>query len=196
MTHSSPCTRWLRTPGFRRAELCGLRWSDIDDDGAGLTVRQTVVEVSRGQLTDAQRVCPYCAGEHVGRFFKRPKSKAGRRSVPLAGPAQQALARHRLVQAADRKLFGIDYSHHDLVFCLPDGTPFRPGSITNAFEAHVKACGLPVVRLHDTRHGACSLLLAGGVPIEVVQMILGHSTPEITRKIYAHLVRKVGRWPS
>ena len=22
--------------GLRRAELCGLRWSDIDDDGAGL----------------------------------------------------------------------------------------------------------------------------------------------------------------
>jgi integrase len=55
----------------------------------------------------------------------------------------------------------------------------------------VRACGLPVVRLHDTRHGACSLLVAGGVPIDVVQMILGHSSPEITRKVYAHLVRKV-----
>ncbi len=177
--------------GLRRAELCGLRWSDIDADGAGLTVRQTVVEVSRGQLTDAQRVCPYCAGEHVGRFFKRPKSRAGRRWVPLAGPAQAALARHRAAQAKDQALFGPDYRDHDLVFCLPDGTPLRPGSVTNAFESHVRECGLPVVRLHDTRHGACSLLLAGGVPIEVVQMILGHSTPEITRRVYAHLVRKV-----
>lgn len=169
--------------GLRRAELCGLRWSDIDDDGTGLTVRQTAVEVSRGQLSNAQRVCPYCGAEHVGRFFKRPKSKAGRRWVPLAGPAQAALSRHRTTQAEDRALFGADYSDHDLVFCLPDGTPFRPGRITNAFEAHVKACGLPVVRLHDTRHGACSLLLAGGVPIEVVQMILGHSSPEITRNV-------------
>ena len=54
----------------------------------------------------------------------------------------------------------------------------------------MKACGLPVIRLHDTRHGACSLLLAGGVPIEIVQMILGHSSPEVTRKVYAHLMRK------
>jgi integrase len=54
----------------------------------------------------------------------------------------------------------------------------------------VKACGLPVVRLRDTRHGACSLMLPGGVPIEVVQMILGHSTPAATRKVYAHLMRK------
>jgi len=76
------------------------------------------------------------------------------------------------------------------VFCTPDGTPLRPGGVTAAFEGHVKECGLPVIRLHDTRHGACSLLLAGGVPIEIVQMIRGHSSPEVTRKVYAHLMRK------
>jgi integrase len=43
--------------------------------------------------------------------------------------------------------------------------------------------------LHDTRHGACSLMLAGGVLIEIVQLILGHSSPEITRQVYAHLMR-------
>jgi integrase len=43
-----------------------------------------------------------------------------------------------------------------------------------------------MIRLHDTRHGACSMLLAGGVPIEVVQVILGHASPEITRKVYGH----------
>jgi integrase len=48
-----------------------------------------------------------------------------------------------------------------------------------------------VVRLHDTRHGACCLLLAGSVPIDVVQMILGHSSPEITRRVYAHMIRTV-----
>lgn len=62
--------------------------------------------------------------------------------------------------------------------------------MTVAFERHVTACGLPMARLHDTRHGACSLMLAGGVPIEIVQMILGHSSPEVTRRVYAHLMRK------
>ena len=33
------------------------------------------------------------------------------------------------------------------------------------------------------------MLLAGGVPIEVVQMILGHASPEITRKVYGHLMK-------
>lgn len=62
--------------------------------------------------------------------------------------------------------------------------------MTAAFEAHVRACGLRLLRLHDTRGGACSLLLAGGVPIEIVQMILDHATPDTTRRFYARPMRK------
>ena len=40
------------------------------------------------------------------------------------------------------------------------------------------------------RHGACSLMLSGGVPVEIVQMILGHSSPAVTRRVCAHLMRK------
>ncbi len=58
--------------GLRRAELCGLRWSDIDPDGAGLRVRQTIVSVTRKQITPQQAACPACAAEHVGRLFKHP----------------------------------------------------------------------------------------------------------------------------
>jgi integrase len=175
--------------GLRRAELCGLRWSDIDPNGAGLRVRQTIVSVTRTQVTPAQAVCPVCDEIHVGRLFKAPKSRKGRRWVPLAAPAQDALARHRAAQQEERDFFGVDYQDHDLVFCRPDGIPLRPDRVTVEFEQHVAACGLPPCPLHDTRHGACSLMLAGGVPIEIVQMILGHSSPEVTRRVYAHLMR-------
>src|SRR6476619_2744941 len=86
---------------------------------------------------------------------------------------------------------GLGYDDHDLIFCDVAGLPLRPGSMTVAFESHVRACGLPAIRLHDTRHGACSLLLAGGVPIDVVQMILGHSSQAVTKKFYAHIMRSV-----
>jgi integrase len=175
--------------GLRRAELCGLRWSDIEPSGAGLRVRQTIVSVTRTQVTPEQAACPVCGEMHVGRLFKVPKSRRGRRWVPLAVPAQEALTRHREVQWEEREFFGADYRDHGLMFCRPDGLPLRPDWVTVEFEKHVAACGLPVVRLHDTRHGACSLMLAGGVPIEIVQMILGHSSPEVTRRAYAHLLR-------
>jgi integrase len=140
--------------GLRRAELCGLRSCDLDDDGAGLTVRQTVVEVTRSKVTAEQIACPVCGREHVGRLLKAPKSKKGRRWVPLARPAQDALARHRKAQREERDYLSEDYQHHGLVFCDVMGIPLRPGSVTLAFETHAKACGLPVIRLHDTRHGA------------------------------------------
>jgi hypothetical protein len=54
---------------------------------------------------------------------------------------------------------------------------------------HAVACGLPPVRLHDMRHGACSLLLPGGGPIEIVQMILGHSSSAAHPEGHAHLLR-------
>jgi integrase len=65
----------------------------------------------------------------------------------------------------------------------------RPGIVSARFATHVTACGLPRIRLHDMRHGACSLLLAGGVPIEVVQMILGHARASTTRRVHAHVIR-------
>ena len=176
--------------GLRRAELCGLRWSDFDRDGGGLTVRQTIVGLTRGQARPGDLTCPVCGLEHPGRHFKRPKSKRGRRWVPLARPAQEALRLHRTAQLEERAEFGSDYREHDLVFCYVDGTPLPPDLLTREFTAHAAACGLPPIRLHDMRHGACSLLLSGGVPLEIVQMILGHSSPAVTRQVYAHLMRK------
>ncbi len=122
--------------GPRRAELCGLRWSDIDD--AGLTVRLTNISVTRNQVSDEQARCPICGAVHVGRLLKPPKSRAGRRWVPLAAPAQAALSRHRQAQQDERDFFGDDYNDHDLVFCRPDGLPLRPDRVTASFEQHVK----------------------------------------------------------
>jgi integrase len=170
--------------GLRRAELCGLSDSDsdIDGDGAGLVVRQTVVEAASKDLRPADRLWPTCGAEHTSLLVKRPKSRAGTRWVPLVAAAQRALVAHRLTQNTERAACSTGYVDHDLVFCRIDGTPLRPGTVTAAFEEHVRACGLPRIRLHDTRHGACSLLLAGGVPIEIVQLILGHSSPAVAHR--------------
>lgn len=176
--------------GLRRAELCGLRWSDVDRDGAGVEIRQTIVGLTRAQTGPGDLICPTCGREHVGRLFKQPKSRAGRRWVPLAPPAQAAMVEHRLTQAEERAMFGSDYREHDLIFCYIDGDPLRPDLLSREFVQHSQDCSLPPIRLHDMRHGACSLMLSGGVPIEVVQIILGHSSPAVTRRVYAHLMRR------
>lgn len=42
---------------------------------------------------------------------------------------------------------------------------------------------------HDLRHFFASALIAGGASVKQVQVVLGHSSPNITLRYYAHL------WP-
>ena len=49
------------------------------------------------------------------------------------------------------------------------------------------------MRLHDLRHGSASLMLAAGIPVEVVSKRLGHSSISVTTDIYSHLLEGVGR---
>jgi len=48
-------------------------------------------------------------------------------------------------------------------------------------------------RLHDLRHSSASIQLAEGVAIELVSKRLGHASPAITGRLYAHLLRSAGQ---
>ncbi|KJE20020.1 phage integrase family protein [Frankia torreyi] len=48
-------------------------------------------------------------------------------------------------------------------------------------------------RLHDLRHGSASIQIAEGVDITLVSKRLGHASPAITGRLYAHLLRSAGR---
>ena len=43
------------------------------------------------------------------------------------------------------------------------------------------------VRFHDMRHTTATLLLRAGVPLVVVQKVLGHQDPRLTEAVYGHL---------
>jgi integrase len=49
------------------------------------------------------------------------------------------------------------------------------------------ARGLPEMRFHDLRHSAASIMLADGLPLNLVSDILGHSLTSTTVDIYAHV---------
>lgn len=50
-----------------------------------------------------------------------------------------------------------------------------------------KKVGLTYITNHDFRHSAISFLISENVPILAVSKQVGHSTPAITYKVYAHL---------
>lgn len=57
-------------------------------------------------------------------------------------------------------------------------------SIRNGFTAAVRRAGLGHVRIHDLRHTAAVTMLAGGVPIDRVAQVLGHSNTAVTFSTY------------
>jgi integrase len=74
------------------------------------------------------------------------------------------------------------------VFARPDGSPYHPQLLSDAFKKLVHRSGLPRIRLHDVRHTHATLLLKAGVPIKVVSERLGHSTPGFTMATYQHVL--------
>ncbi len=51
-----------------------------------------------------------------------------------------------------------------------------------------KAAGVTVLPCHATRHSYASLLISAGVPIPEVSKALGHASPAITMRVYAHVI--------
>lgn len=54
-------------------------------------------------------------------------------------------------------------------------------------EKVCKAAGVPVIRMHDLRHSAATILLRRGIPAKVVSEILGHANIGTTLDIYSHV---------
>jgi integrase len=145
--------------GLRSGELLGLRAQRVD-----LALeRLEVVEVR------------YDAGRFGSGYKARPKSDTSIRPVPMAG---------LVVEAVRRRLQGCPPD--GLVFCGPGGSHgFRRGdrspmSVRNyrrAYRLAVSRAGLDGLDLHgphDLRHTFATWLEDAGVPVRVIDELMGH----------------------
>ncbi|MCH7643411.1 MAG: site-specific integrase [Myxococcales bacterium] len=90
----------------------------------------------------------------------------------------------RLGAAAVEILAGLERKHTVMVFPGTNGT--KPIEISDAWRRVRARAGLAGVRLHDLRHCFASVGINGGVNLEVIGALLGHTRSETTRR-YAHL---------
>ena len=117
-----------------------------------------------------------------------PKTAKGRRSLALDPVTVAALRAHRVRQAEEKLAVGGRYRDSELVFTGPDGTAVHPERFSDWFRQHVRAAGLPKIRLHDVRHSYATAALAAGVPAKVVSERLGHANIAITMDTYSHVL--------
>lgn len=166
--------------GLRASELRGLSWSNIDLAAATVTVTQRA---------DRKNV--------IG----PPKSKAGRRIIPVPPSVVTELRKWKL-QCPPSKL--------GLVFPSERGTPIFHANIVTGFQEPLQLRagltepwisrsgkprldedGQPLLRgiftLHDFRHACASLWIEQRVVPKRVQSWMGHHSIQVTFDTYGHL---------
>lgn len=159
--------RLLAVTGVRWSELVALRWRDLDLDGPPrLKVRRAL---SRRRTKDAPVT------------FKPPKSKLGRREIPLNAALVLELRARRKVA----RLGGDE----DLVFPARNGAPLRHENVRRrVLMPAAEEAGAGWAGFHTFRHTCASMLFERGANAVQVQRWLGHHSPAFTLATYVHLL--------
>lgn len=155
----------LLATGCRFGELAALDWSDIDLEGATISISKNY-----HRLVDK-----------VG----TPKSKAGYRIISIDPKTVNLLKLYKVRQGQIFREAGAEAP--TVVFSTP--TKERPNLATRQefLDRRCKEVGIPRFTFHAFRHTHASLLLNAGISYKELQYRLGHSTLAMTMDIYGHL---------
>jgi integrase len=144
--------------GLRRGELMALRWEDID-------LAKSLIHVER-------------AYDEKGRVHIEPKSRAGRRTIPIIGALRDGLLAHKSREGRDS----------GLVFGSSEDTPFVTSNLWRRAQVAWRRAGLNPIGLHEARHTFASTLIAAGVNAKAITTYMGHASIQTTYDLYGKLM--------
>jgi integrase len=107
-----------------------------------------------------------------------PKSRAGRRTVPIVAALRDLLIEHKVVTRRDT----------GPVFGSSTVQPFTPTAIGKRALAEWRRASLNPIGLHECRHTFASILIAAGVNAKAITAYLGHASIQTTFDLYGHLM--------
>jgi integrase len=142
--------------GLRRGELQALRWDDVD-------LAKGVIKVERAW--------------DVREGHIEPKSRAGRRTVPIPVALRDYLVEHK------HRTGGRGH-----VFARANGKPFDAVTIGERSKNAWRRADLEPITLHEARHTFASLMIAAGVNAKALATYMGHASVTITYDRYGHLM--------
>ena len=148
------------TTGLRLGEICGLKWSDLDEEAGRLTVRRSVKKGPGGAL-------------EIG----ETKTEKGTRSILLPASTLRLL-RERRAAAVTEWIFPSP---------LHPEEPVSPSSAYNRLKKILRDAKLPDLRFHDLRHTFATHALTSGVDPKTLSGILGHTNASFTLDTYTHV---------
>lgn len=183
--------------GLRQGERLGITAGAVDLASATLTVEWQVQRLTYVHGCGTPPTCGRKRGGNCpertidipsdqeavhltgGLWRTRPKSRAGWRQIPLVPQLAAELARRMPPTGADPTTLLFDRGPYD-------SRPVDPSVDAKAWDAALRAAGVPDAPLHSARHTCASLLAALDVREDIRMEILGHSSATVTRG-YTHL---------
>jgi len=145
--------------GLRLGELRALKWSDVD-------LEHGVIRVERALDQKGATIAP--------------KSRAGRRMVPVPAVLRKLIAAHRLLSVGEGYVFGSSLL-----------TPFTATAVHRRARlrwSKVEPKRLTPIGLHEARHTFASMAIAAGVNAKALTTYMGHSSIQVTYDRYGHMM--------
>lgn len=164
------------------AELSGLRWSDIHENQ--FTIAQTIRRNRNFDEKDPRRTSLQTS---------TPKTKAGRRTIPLTPKLKEILATQRKEQLQSRLKAGAKWNDLNLVFTTELGTPYEGRNMTRTLHRILKEVGIERLGVHALRHTFATRAMESGMDVRTLSEILGHANITLTLQLYAHSTSETKR---
>ena len=172
--------------GMRIGEILGLKWSDIDFTNRTIYVNRTLVYLK----SDDENNPNY---NQWGFDFHEPKTDKGRRKIPMTLKAYQILKRQLLLKRGiEAKGKKAPEGYEDLVFITRNNTPISPRDTTKVMSLISERIALQKpdfepLTPHTLRHTFATRCIERGMNPKTLQILLGHSTIQITLDLYCHV---------
>lgn len=159
--------------GFRRGELLGLHWQDINFQNQTVKICKSLLSI-KGQGTIEDKV----------------KTTRSNRTVTLPKECFDLLTEYKQLQEERKKILGNAWKDSPYVFKMVTGGQMKPDWLSRSWNDILKRNNLRHIRLHDLRHTCATYLLSIGTPIATVSRKLGHSDIYTTLNTYTHSIEQ------
>ena len=155
--------------GFRRGEIVGLHWDDINFKNKTITVNRSAYYLS-GNTTNE----------------KEPKSETSNRTISVPSICFNLLKQWRAEQSKMRLALGDKWQGAKNVFTTNDGKIMNPATGPKWFSNFLEDNHFPHIRFHDLRHTFATLLISKNMDVKTVSYKLGHAQTSTTMNYYVH----------
>lgn len=153
---SHPEVAFLLETGLRAGELAGLKWSDVKGDYIKVERQRTVNPLTK-------------------EIVEIPPKDNSKRVVPLSLVAKEILV--SICKGTD-----------DYIFHRKNGTAAAANDMSSNVGYFLSTLGPPydTMSAHELRHTYGTMLRRKGVDIYTIKNILGHTSVDVTARIYVH----------